>query len=171
MNEENDNLTPTEREEADRQAVAEVVEKANIAVVTTVDEDGSLVSRPLALPDRRFDGDLYFFTPDPTDKTEQTRDNAAVNVAIEHHGSYLSIAGTGSISKDPELIDELWSGHAEAWFEQGRDDPTVALLKVHADSAELQSVDSPRVVAAVKYAKAMVTKQPPDIGDATRVEL
>lgn len=165
------NLTPDERAEADRQAVAEVIEKARIALVTTVDKDGSLVSRPLAVQSRTFDGDLYLFTPDPSDKTEQVRLNPAANVAIETGGNYLSIAGTASVVKDRELIDELWNAGAEAWFEAGRDDPTVALLKVHADSAELQSVDSPKVVAAVKYVKAAVTGGQPDVGDSTRVDL
>ncbi|HEY9294412.1 MAG TPA: pyridoxamine 5'-phosphate oxidase family protein [Microlunatus sp.] len=163
-------LTAGERTEADRQAVAEVIEKAHIAVLTTIDQDGALVSRPLGLQRRSFDGDLYFFTPDPSDKTEQVRSKPAVNVAIEGHGNYLSVAGTGSIIRDPALIDEFWNSHAAAWFDRGRDDPAVALLKVHVESAELQSVDSPRVVAAVKYAKAAVTKNRPDVGDSTRVE-
>jgi general stress protein 26 len=170
MTDQDENLTPDERAEADRQAVAEVIEKGRIALVTTVDLDGSLVCRPLALQQRTFDGDLYFFTPDPSDKTEQVRRNPATNVAIEARGNYLSVAGSGSIVKDPALIDELWNGAAQAWFEGGRDDPAVALLKVHAESAELQSVDTPRVVAAVKYVKAAITNQQPDVGDATRVE-
>lgn len=171
MSEQKENLTADERTQADRQAIAEVIEKARIAMVTTIDEEGSLVSRPLALQDRDFDGDLYFFVPDPSDKTRQVRQNDAVNVAIESHGNYLSIAGSGSITKEQTLIEELWNTHAEAWFDGGRDDPLVALLKVHAESAELQSTDGPLVLAMAKYAKAMVTKDEPDVGDATRVEL
>lgn len=171
MSEQNDNLTTEERAEADRQAVAEVIEKAHIAMVTTVDEEGSLVSRPLALQDRDFDGELYFFIPDPSDKADQVRENPAVNVAIESHGNYLSIAGSGSITKDQALIEEFWNAQAAAWFEGGRDDPAVALFAVHAESAELQSTDSPRALAMVKYAKAMIGKDQPDVGDTTRVEL
>lgn len=171
MSEHTDNLNPNERAEADRQAVAEVIEKARIAMVTTIDADGSLVSRPLALPDRTFDGTLYFFVPDSSDKADQVRQNPAVNVAIESHGNYLSIAGTGSISKDQTLIDELWNAPVEAWFAGGREDPAVALLAVRAESAELQSIDTPRALALVKYAKAMITDDQPDVGDSTRVEL
>lgn len=171
MSEQNDELTTDERSEADKQAIAEVVEKGRIAVVTTITDDGSLVSRPLAMVQRSFEGDLYFFTPDPSDKTEQIRHNPAVNVAIESRGNYLSVAGSALITKDPALIDELWNAGAEAWFEAGRDDPAVALIKVRAESAELQSTDSPMAIAMVKYAKAMVTKDQPDVGDRTRVDL
>lgn len=171
MTEHSDDPTTDERVDADKQAIAEVVEKARLAVVTTVADDGSLVSRPLAILNRSFDGDLYFFTPDPSDKTNQVRVNPAVNVAIESRGNYLSIAGSASVTKDSALIDELWNAGAQAWFEGGKDDPSVALIKVHAESAELQSSDSPRVLAIAKYAKAMITKETPDVGDTTRLDL
>ena len=170
MSESTEDLTAAERAEADRQAVSEVIENSHVAVVTTIDADGALVSRPLGLLQRDFDGYLYFFVPDPSEKTEQVRAKPATNVAIENRGNYLSIAGSGSIVKDPELIDEFWNSHAAAWFEGGRDDPAVALLKIEAVSAELLSLDSPRIVAAVKYAKAAVTKGQPDLGDRTRVD-
>lgn len=171
MTEPETNLTEEEREAADRQAIADVVETARIAVITTVTQDSSLLSRPMALQERAFDDDLYFFTPDPSDKTEQIRAHPSVNVAIQAAGSYLSISGTGSVSRDQALVDELWDAHAEAWFDGGRSDPAVAVLVVHADTAELQAADSPRIVALAKYAKALITKDPPDVGDATRVAL
>ncbi|MGI8459160.1 MAG: pyridoxamine 5'-phosphate oxidase family protein [Propionibacteriaceae bacterium] len=157
--------------EADLEAVADVLDKARIAMVTTLDSDGALLSRPLAVLDRPFDGDLYFFTQDPSGKTQQVRNEDRVNVSAEGNGNYVSIAGTATISKDAALIDELWNVHAEAWFDAGRDDPSVALLKVHADSAEVWSTDGLKVVSAVKYAKAMITKEQPDVGESTKVEL
>ena len=174
MSEHNDagqELTDDERTEADQQAIAELVERGGIAVVTTVAEDGSLVSRPLALQKRPFDGDLYFFTPDPSDKTDQVRRNPQVNVAIESRGDYLSIAGSASVTTDRALIDELWSPGAQAWFEGGKDDPAVSLIKVHAESAELLSTESPKIIAMAKYAKAMITKDQPDVGEKTRLDL
>lgn len=168
---EQESLTDQERRAADRQAVADVVEQARLAVLTTIDQDGSLVSRPMALQERTFDDDLYFFTPDPSDKTDQVRADPRVNVAVQAAGSYLSIAGSGSVSKDPELIDELWDAHAEAWFDGGRSDPNVALLVVSAQSAELQATDGPRVATLAKYARSLITKEQPDIGDSTRVDL
>src|SRR6476659_6077320 len=101
--------------------IAELVDKARVAHVTTVAEDGRLVSRPLAVLDRPFDGELYFFTADPSSKTEQVRDNDQVNLALQvGNDGFVSIAGTASISRDQALIDELWNKYAEAWFEQGR---------------------------------------------------
>ena len=157
--------------EEDVQKVTELVESAKLAVVTTVGAEGQLVSRPLAVQQRDFDGDLWFFTQDPSSKTDQVRENDQVNVSLQVSDGWLSIAGTATVSKDRSKIDELWSAGAEAWFENGKDDPTVALLQVHADSAEYWTMNSPKVVAMVKYAKAMITGERPNVGDNASVDL
>ncbi len=85
------------------------------------------MSRPLALLERVFDGDLWFFTEDPSPKTEQIRANDQVNVAVQAGNDFVSLAGTATVSKDRTMIEGLWNRHAEAWFENGIDDPKVAL--------------------------------------------
>jgi general stress protein 26 len=160
--------TPTV-EEIDK--VSKLIESARIALVTSISEEGQLVSRPLAMQQREFDGNLWFFTQDPSPKTEQVAANDQVNVALQVDDGWVSIAGTATVSKDPAMIDELWNKAAEAWFENGKDDPTVALLKVKADTAEYWSIESGKIVSAVKYAKAIITGDRPDIGDNATVKL
>ena len=155
----------------DEHTIEKLVAKASIALVTTVAEDGALVSRPLAVQQREFDGDLWFFTEDPSAKTDQVRANDQVNVAIQAGHGWLSVSGRGSVSKDPAKIDELWNTGAEAWFEQGRDDPSVALLRVEAVTAEYWTSKAPMVVTLAKYAKAAVTGGRPDVGESKVVEL
>ncbi|MGV9860062.1 pyridoxamine 5'-phosphate oxidase family protein [Gordonia sp. NPDC003425] len=151
--------------------IGELISNARIAFVTTSEDDGRLLSRPLAVLDRDFDGDLYFFTVDPSPKTDQIATDSHVNVSMQADDGYLSIAGTASVSHDQGLIDELWNSHAEAWFEKGREDPGVALLNVHADSAEYWTMDSPKPVALLKYAKAMVSGDQPDVASNKSVDL
>lgn len=157
-------------EEIDK--IAKLIDKARVAHVTTVTDEGKLVSRPLAVLDRPFDGELYFFTQDPSSKTEQVRGNDQVNLALQiGNDGFLSIAGTASVSRDQAMIDELWNSYAEAWFEQGREDPSVALLRVEADSAEYWTVEDPKPIVLLKVVKAMAKGEQPDIGDNAAVEL
>lgn len=158
-------------QQQDRERVAALVSKARFAFVTTVGSDGRLVSRPLAVLDREFDGDLYFFTMEPSAKTAQVAVDAHVNVSLQAGDDYLSIAGTGSVTRDQALIDELWNPYAEAWFDDGRSDPAVALLKVHADSAEYWTMDSPKPIALLKYAKSIITGGQPDVATNKSVDL
>ncbi|WP_375388044.1 pyridoxamine 5'-phosphate oxidase family protein [uncultured Amnibacterium sp.] len=151
--------------------IGAIVAKARVAIITTVNLEGALVSRPMAVKERDFDGDLWFFTEDPSHKTDEVRANPQVNVALDAGGGWVSLAGEAEIVKDPAKIDELWDTGAEAWFTEGRDDPKVALLKVVAHTAEYWATDDPKPLVLLKYAKAAVTGGRPDIGEARTVDL
>ena len=151
--------------------IAKIVQGARVAMVTTVSLEGDLVSRPLALQDRLFDGELWFFTEDPSPKTDEVAANPHVNVAVESSDDYVSLSGTATVSHDRTMIEALWNPHAEAWFENGMDDPSVALLHVKVDTAEYWKFGSPKVVAAAKYAAALVTGKQPDIGENEVVDI
>ncbi|MDY0913107.1 pyridoxamine 5'-phosphate oxidase family protein [Rathayibacter festucae] len=149
----------------DRAQITEIVKSAKIGLLTTVNATGQLVSRPLAAQDIDFDGDLWFFTQDPSAKVEDIRVNPSVNVAFESKKGYLSVAGSATVVHDPAKVDELWSPSISAWFPDGKDDPSVALLRVSAETVELWVTDSPAPVVLFKVAKAAVTGGQPDIGE------
>src|ERR1700733_5205040 len=96
--------------------VAELTRKARIAILTTVDSTGALVSRPLAMQDHDFDGQLWFFTQDPSPKVDDINAHANVNVSFESGNGWVSVAGTASISHDQGTIDRFWKKFGEAWF-------------------------------------------------------
>ena len=52
----------TETPNEDRQRIADLVEQARLAMLTTMTADGKQVSRPMALQEVEFEGDLWFFT-------------------------------------------------------------------------------------------------------------
>lgn len=151
--------------------IGTLIDEARTALLTTVDEHGRIVSRPMADQEREFDGELWFFTADPSHKTDEVRADPEVNVALESGRGWISISGTAEVVHDRARIDELWSTSAQAWFDHGKDDPSVALLKVSAHSAELWTSDAPRPVVLLEYAKAAVSGGHPDVGESRTVEL
>ncbi|MCC3273649.1 pyridoxamine 5'-phosphate oxidase family protein [Arthrobacter zhangbolii] len=158
-------------EQDGRDIVVSILEKAKIATVTTVDLQGNLVSRPLQLQEADKDGNLWFFTPDPSPKADEVRANPHVNVAINDSKGFLSISGTATVTKDQEKIEELWKSSVEAWFEHGREDPAVALLKVDSHTAEYWASDEPKIASVFKIGKAAVTGGTPDVGKNDVVDL
>ena len=151
--------------------IAEIVQKARVAMVTTVTTEGELVSRPLAMQDRVFDGELWFFTEHPSPKTDDITADPHVNVAVAADDDYVSLSGKAAVSRDRTMIEGLWNKHAEAWFEGGIDDPAVALLHVKVDTAEYWKMDSPKIVTAAKYVAAIVTGKQPDVGENETVAI
>ncbi|MDO9396590.1 MAG: pyridoxamine 5'-phosphate oxidase family protein [Herbiconiux sp.] len=155
----------------DLKTLAKLISASKTALLTSQTAAGELHSRPLAVQEAEFDGDLWFFTPHPSEKTEEIAAHPEVNVSFESGKGYLSIAGTAEVVRDQAKIDELWSKSVEAWFPEGRNDPSVALLKVSADSAEYWAIDEPKAVTLFKIAKAAVTGGQPDVGENRTVEL
>jgi len=153
------------------ETIRTIIDAAKVAVLTTTSEQGELHSRPLAVLADEFEGSLWFFTADPSPKSADIARNPQVNVAYADDKGYLSIAGTASIERNQTRIDQLWTPMAEAWFENGKDDPSVALLRVDARSAEYWSSDKPGIVRAFEIAKAIVTKTQPDVGENRTVAL
>lgn len=151
--------------------IAELVKGSKITLLTTRSEHGDLHSRPLATQEVEFSGELWFFTQDPSEKVSDILINPQVNAAFESGKGYLSIAGNAEIVHDRTKVDEYWSPAAEAWFPEGKDDPTVALIKVRPVSAEFWARDTPGVVAVFRIAKAAFTGGQPDVGDNRTVDL
>ena len=167
---ENTQTTPKATEEETKK-VAQLVKAAKVGLFTTISEDGSLVSRPLAIQEVEFDGDLWFFSQEPSHKVDEIRSIPQVNVSMESGKGYLSISGTAEVVHDQAKVDELWNTRVQAWFPEGREDPSIALIKVHADTAEYWATDDPKVVVLLKVAKAAATGGQPDIGENKTVQL
>ena len=157
-----------------RAKVIELVKDARICMLTTMTDDGRHVSRPMALQDVEFDGDLWFFAYADSDKARQIQAHPQVNVSFSdsRHNAWVSIAGTAEQVTDRARAEELWNPLLKAWFPDGLDTPGLALLKVHATSAEYwESPSSSRVVTMLGYAKAAVTGRPPEPGENEEVRL
>lgn len=152
------------------ETIRTIMRRAHVATVTTRSVEGMLASRPLAVLDHDFDGTVWFFTAAPSPKTDDLAFDGHVNVAYVDGSSAVSLAGIGSVSRDAAMIDAFWNPFAEAWFEGGRDDPAVALLKVDASSVEYWHVDKPAVVRAVAVIASLVTGSTPDVGESRTLE-
>ena len=156
--------------------LAELIADVRICMLTTVDRDGKPWSRPMATQEAEFDGDLWFFTRDDSEKVERIGENRNVGVAFAQPGSqeYVTMAGTALVVDDRQKAEELWAEPLRAWFPDGLDDPHLRLLKVEVDRAEYWDSPSSPVVYAIGYAKAVLTGKKPDkdtLGDNEKVDL
>lgn len=138
--------------------VTELIKGIKIAMLTYVDGEGHLVSKPMATQDVDFDGDLWFIAERDSEKVRDIEANPHVNVAYSGKGSWVSVCGTAEVVNDVEKLTQLWSSFTDAWMEGGPQDPNNVLLHVTADSAEYW--DSPggsTVVQLANLVKAKVT--------------
>lgn len=84
-------------------------------------------------------GAVWFFT---------SKDNrlAAGGLAMAQfmdkgHDLFACVSGSIVEEKDEALIDRLWSPQASAWFEGGRQDPSLLALRFDLDDIEIWTAD------------------------------
>jgi general stress protein 26 len=133
-----------------------------IAMLTTVDQDGSLRSRPMGTQDVEFDGDLWFFTADPSGKSEEVKHQQQVNVSYANNGShnYVSVSGWAMLVHDKARMKEYWNPIYKVWFPQGLDTPDIALMRVTVEKAEYWESPSGKLVQLANFVKAVTTGDP-----------
>jgi len=112
-------------------------------------EDGH--ARPMTAQIEGDHGPIWFFT---------AKDNALIGLlgrgdraiatfASKGHDLFATVHGRLSLDNDRAVIDRLWNRFVAAWFEGGKDDPKLALLRLDPESAEIW-LDASSMVAGFK---------------------
>lgn len=151
-----------------------MIKDTKIAMMTTTDTDGTLHSRPMYSQDADEHGDLWFFTKVQSPKMTEISRDGEVNLAYAdpEKQNYVSVSGKAEIVRDKATINEKWSEGLRAWFPDGKDDPSIALVRVHPAKGEYWDSPSSTLVHLYGYAKAAVTGKPPtNIGEQEKVNL
>lgn len=79
---------------------------------------------------------------------------------------YACLAGVLEQSEDRQKLDELWSSVTAAWFDEGREDPDVALLKLSLRDAGVWTATDSSVVFGMEIARANLSSEhKPEIGE------
>jgi general stress protein 26 len=151
--------------------VAELLDGERFAMLSTTAPDGTLMSRPMALQEVEFDGDLWSFASRGSRKVEHVGTTPQVDVTVSSASTWVSLTGAATVVEDALPRRRLWNAGVEAWFPDGPEDPSIVLLRVEADSAEYW--DSPRggIATALSFVKAKATGTPSSGGDNERVAL
>jgi general stress protein 26 len=141
----------------------ELIKDVKIAMMTTVDSDGTLNSRPMWNNDADENGDLWFFTKLHSPKTSEISKDNQVNLAYSDPSSqtYVSVAGKAEIVRDQAKIDEKWNESLKTWFPNGKNDPEVALIRVHPEKGEYWDSPNSTMLHLYGYVKASLTGESP----------
>ncbi len=144
------------------QHIAELLDRAQISMLTTMTESGKHVSRPMALQEMEFDGDLWFFCYDDSAKARQIAQHPEVNVSFSNdkHSEWTSLSGQAEVVHDDAKAEHLWSKPLKAWFPDGLETSGIALIKVRVDSAEYWESPASKVRQLIGMARAASTGDP-----------
>lgn len=170
MNNATPDTTPTDKK---LDELYELIDKMEIALMTTRRPDGMLVARPMATQKRGPLADLWFVTDVETHKVDELERDSHVCLGYYNSSSkeWVSVSGTATISQDRKKIRELYQPDWRAWFGDeggdrngGPDDPRLALLLIDAQSVTYMKSKYSRPRVLFELARSMVTGKKLDLG-------
>jgi general stress protein 26 len=84
-------------------------------------------------------GPIWFFTSRDTDiaRSVGISHRAQLHFSSKGHELFAAVHGTLTPANDRPMIDRLWSKFVAAWFEGGKDDPKLLLLRFEPDRAQI----------------------------------
>ena len=118
-------------------------------------------TRPMtAQLERDEGGPIWFFTATDNDLVQQLRGSAraVMTFASKDHDLFAAVHGDLRVDTDRAVVDRLWNRFVAAWFEKGKDDPKLALLRLDPDAGQIWA-DASSLVAGVKMLLGFDPKQ------------
>jgi general stress protein 26 len=115
--------------------------------------------RPMSVLQVDDAGNLWFMSRSDSNKnTEITHDPFTHLFFQENKNSgFLNIYGITEIISDRAKIDELWNPLLKVWFQGGKDDPKISLLKVEPTKVYYWDTKHSETVAFIKMATSIIT--------------
>ena len=112
-------------------------------------EDGH--ARPMTAQFESERGPIWFFTAKDNAIVQRIgRGNRAIATFTSNdHDLFATLHGKLSVDTDRAVIDRLWDRFVAAWYEHGKDDPKLALLRLDAERAEIW-LDASSMIAGIK---------------------
>jgi general stress protein 26 len=154
-----------------KKKIGELIQDVRICMMATLGSDGTIDSRPMATQETEFDGTVWFLTKHESGKVQEIQDDSHVTLVYSDpkNYSFVSAKGKAQISTDKAKIHELWNPMFKAWFPEGEDDPSIAVLKVAISEASYWEASSSRLVFGIKYLAKAVTGGKVEVGEQGKV--
>lgn len=107
---------------------------------------------PMRVQEADYDGNLWFFSRDNSSHNEHINADNRVQLIFTNSSEmeFLTIYGTASITRDQVLIDRLWNRMVEAWFPEGKEDPSITLIKVKPTTAHYWDTEDGKLITMAK---------------------
>ena len=140
--------------------IKELAEGIDMCLFCTHVKNGDGEStRPMSTQGVDDDGTLWFFSDKNSDKNKEIKADNDIRLYYSQpsKGSFMVLNGEAEIVFDKAKVEELWSPHVKVWFKEGKDDPTISLLKVTPKSAYYWDVEGNQMINFFKMLASVAT--------------
>ena len=117
--------------------------KASPFLMLGIDGERGAATQPMTAYFDEEESPLWFFTANDHDlvRALDGSGRAIAAFASKGHDIFASLRGRLSIANDPAAIDRLWNPVVEQWYEGGKSDPKLTLLRLDVEDAKIWKSD------------------------------
>ncbi len=154
-----DHLKNLEGPEA-KAKLKELVERAENCFFCSAIKTGLPFStRPMSEQLVDDDGNIWFLSRKDSEKNSEIAQDPLVQLLFQadKHTGFVSIYGIAEMIDDQKKIDELWQPMFKVWFEKGKNDPMISLIKVDPTQGYYWDTKHGKAIAFLKIAVSLVT--------------
>ncbi|KMQ68317.1 general stress protein [Chryseobacterium sp. FH2] len=139
--------------------IKELSESARICMFCTELGNVPVNSRPMTLQETDDSGNLWFISSDISNKNFEIKEDRRVQLFFMNNSDsqYLSVYGNASVYKDKTTIEDKWSPLAKAWFEEGKDDPKVSIIRVEPEETYYWDTKAGKLVSLFSFVASAIT--------------
>jgi len=111
-------------------------------------------ARPMSCNEVDDQGNLWFISNARSNKNFEIKQDDKVQLFFSQisNSHYLSVFGHATIYNDQSTIDQHWEPIAKAWFEEGKEDPDVSIIKITPSDAYYWDTKDGKAIAFLKWA-------------------
>jgi general stress protein 26 len=145
----------------------QLVGEINICLFcTNLTVDDGATCRPMGAQKVDEDGNIWFFSEVNSDKNNEIKQDKKVQLFFAHPGknSYVVVNGEAEIIFDKNKTEELWSPLLKTWFKEGKDDPSISILKVNTTNAYYWDTNGNKMINFLKMVASAATGATLQIG-------
>lgn len=136
-------------------------------------QDSGQHMQPMAPYVEKETNSIWFYTKTDSDlvKAVRTGDRAQFCVVSKDHDYHACLTGALDEVQSRDHIEKFWSPVVAAWFEHGKDDPSLTMLQLRIDDVSIWASSNSSLRFGWEVAKANLTGREPDVGVHTHLSL
>lgn len=114
----------------------DLIQDFDTAMLVTKTDDAGLDARPMAIAEATEEGHLWFVTNRNSGKIAELMLDRDVAVTMQGSSKFVTLAGRCRVIDDRSKVEQLWKEAWKVWFPEGKNDPSITLLRVEPDRGE-----------------------------------
>lgn len=131
----------------------------NCFFCTSIKTGLPLSVRPMSVLEIDDAGNLWFMSHKDSNKNSEIANDPFTHLFFQEHknSGFLNIYGISEIVTDQAKIDELWNPLLKVWFQDGKDDAKISLIKVVPTNVYYWDTVHGEAIAFIKMAASIIT--------------